>query len=263
MRQAITDIFIGIYSLIASLFSADYSGRLYKILNKENCSASATMSVSDTIPQSFQKRFRSGMKWGNYHPSSPHQWWGGVDVSPTLVSKFVPKRFKDVLVPYRADVLQSVQSFGYGAYFASIDLAPSEWDWMSFWLYSTDGIGEIDIFEFYTDPLEGSEKFETTVHYGDYSEDGHKRTTAKSGYVSRTARKPAEFICIWKENYIKIYFNGVLVRKIVDRGALNELKGKRMSVIIQCGVMPEKAQMHSKTESYMNVRKFSYFPLHK
>ena len=207
--------------------------------------------------------FDSGLGWGRYHPKSPHQWWGGIEPSYNLLSKLNIKDFDGVLVPYRADVIRSKESFGYGVYEALITVYPSEWDWMSFWLYSTDGIGEIDIFEFYTDPLEGKEWFDTTIHYGDYSSSNHERTRAIPYFIQRKLGKPIYFRLEWFRDEISIYYGGSLARRITDERVLSALWGKKMEVIFQCGVMPEKAQMHSNSESYMEVKAFKYTPREK
>ena len=202
--------------------------------------------------------FSSGLGWGRYHPKSPHQWWGGIEPSYNLTSKLDIRDFDGFLVPFRADVIKSKETFGYGVYEALITLYPSEWDWMSFWLYSEDGVGEIDIFEFYTDPLAGEEWFDTTIHYGDYNDSSHKRTRAIRSYIPRPLGKPLYFRLEWFRDGISIYYGGALARRITDERVLSELWGKKMNVIFQCGVMPEKAQMGSFSESWMEVKAFKY-----
>ena len=255
MKQLYWDTYVRLWSWIRSKLGIDMVTSVSRILKANPHLDSWAFGFEPFDEQEW----KSGLAWGRYHPKSPHQWWGGAPVSNDLYSEQDFKRFKDVLVPYRSDVVRSDFTLGYGLYVAEVSLYPSEWDWMAFWLYSDDGIGEIDVFEYYTDPIESSEKFETTVHYGDYTKSGHKRTRAIKSYVSRSRRKPAEFALLWLEDKIEIYFNGALARKIVDKNVLQELAGKKMQVIFNCGVQPEKAMMMSKTKSRMTIEKFEYY----
>lgn len=255
MKQLYWDIYVRIWSKIRAMFDITYLGsRLVRLYDEYQDEDVAVLNHQDA-----KNFFRSGYTWGRFHPKSPHQWWGGQEVTLDLYSEPHFKRFGDVLVPFRADVLESKESFGYGFYSLLVDLYPSEWDWMAFWLMSEDGKAEIDVFEFYTDPLLDKEHFDTTLHWGgNYGTSEANRTKAIPSHLSRWQRKPAEFDLLWTRDTIEIYYNGSLARKIVDEKILSNFWGKKMKVIVNCGVQPEKAQFMSRTESGMSIVSFTY-----
>lgn len=114
-------------------------------------------------------------------------------------------------IPYRTGNLDSSISFMQNkGYFELRCKIPNSVNmWPAFWLASKDSWPpEIDIFEVCTD-----DKFirsTTTIHWGTNA------THSMSGMGFRTPKLNNDFHiwgCSWEEDYIKIYFDGLLVRQ--------------------------------------------------
>ena len=196
--------------------------------------------------------YKAGWPW-LFQKKNPYQYFPS-DVEAIQVlsgmtrifSKYLPLQKDEYFIPFKTPVVRSVETFTYGIFTCDFVLNMKNWDWPSFWLFSTDGIGEIDIFEGYRDGESGEEWLDTTIHYGDYGVN-HKRTRslrAMSGDIFNV-----NAILVWTEDKIEIYLNNILVRRIVDKRVLSALKGKQMEIIFQQGVMPEKAQMGDLSDS--------------
>jgi len=150
------------------------------------------------------KRWRLGLGWGQYHPNNPIFWWRKAPPGS------IPR-------DYRVDVMKEPKS----GFFPAV------------WMYSSDGIGEIDLMEQQKD---GS--VTSTIHYGDYSK-GHKRTKAIPIGNKRQTEDPhykVRIVLVREDKFIKLYFDDRLV-KIYSGRAVKAIQNDGMNLIVS-------AQLH-------------------
>lgn len=140
-------------------------------------------------------------------------------------------------IPYVTGGIDSSISFQqkYGYFEIRSKTPNTPGTWPAFWLASTEAWPpEIDIYENYTGTFKGDNSFNSNVHYG------IANTKTKGDYcTTHWVPKPSDdfhvYATEWDVDYIKFYFDGVLIKVIKDKKILKWFNHK-MHIIIGNGI---------------------------
>lgn len=192
-------------------------------------------------------------RWGQVHPEKSFCWYDPSCVSIDennylhLTTKFNPKYFDDLKITSNVGVglVSCTEKFYHGVYEIEALLPTGKNLWPAFWMWSWDTWPpEIDIFEAYTGDKDNYFRFslsgiwdvQTNLHY---TENG-TNTSIKGKKAWWGFKNPAKnfikYKLDWQENYVKFYYNDILVREIINKNILDSLNKTTMNVIINNGV---------------------------
>ena len=195
-------------------------------------------------------------RWGEVHPDKPNWWYDSSCVEIDgfdnlhLKTKYNPKYFSDLDTTSNIGVglVSCVEKFKQGTYIINAKLPKGKNLWPAFWMWSWDSWPpEIDIFEGYSNNKSSYFKFrplrpfgfwnvQTNVHYTKNNK--NKMSGGKTRYFGfkNPTSKFIEYKLIWDFDYLKFYYNGILVRTIDDVEIMSQINNTHMNVIINNGV---------------------------
>lgn len=163
-------------------------------------------------------------------------------------------------IPYQIAQIQSVKSFEqqYGYFEIRSKMPNSTASWPAFWLCSRyDWPPEIDIYESF--PGKNKRAFETNVHWGDYINKQHPSDVAEHK-VMLTVSDFHVYACEWDKDYIKFYYDNLLVRVFKNKEAL-ACFNQPMFIIISNGVHPD--YMNRSDAIFPNYHEVDYVRAYK
>jgi beta-glucanase (GH16 family) len=211
-------------------------------------------------------KWRIGQPWGIMHPGAQHQYYGEQSVTTTeyglILSHQYSPEYKShyslespVLVPYSVGLISSIDSYRYGFFQFNISLPFGIGLWPAVWLTSaTTWPPEIDILEAYTDSMGlYKNRFETNIHYNLYPNNvdlGAQRHPLELHDITVS--------CWWTKDFIKIYYNGILVRQVTDKKILKWFENQRMIIVLNNGLQRE----HVDKQIQLKDIKLSKFIIH-
>lgn len=197
--------------------------------------------------------WRYGMPWGDFHSGSLHQYYDNDGtlsyVAPEgliLELRNIPKTWKkselpdwrqtdempeEFTIPTGVGFVSTKQTWKYGWIEGFIKLPKGKSYWPAFWLSGLESWPpEIDIFEGYSHigpSYEGykllnrfikspNRKIRPNLHYGNI-EDGSKDDYGSYDVpVYNCTEKFVQYVCHWEEEFIRIYYDGILVMETTD-----------------------------------------------
>lgn len=183
--------------------------------------------------------------WGNYSSAIPYQraYHECAEIEGTEV-KLHAKPSEHPKVSTDFGILCSVFGFNYGVFEATMKLPVGKNLWPSFWLFG--GITfppKIDIMVGasgesggYWHNYKPYSQISSNVHYGEYLKGEHFTLGSKNHYMGINFTE--EFInykLVWKKDFMGIYYNNILHRKIEDPKILKYFS-QPMQVVINTGV---------------------------
>lgn len=194
-------------------------------------------------------KWRIGQPWGLFHPEYSYQYYSEEAVSVrdnTLILKqfYSPKKitFQDNQqvydIPQAVGLITSYQSFGYGFYKFECKLPKGVGLWPAIWLSCVDSWPpEIDILEAYSDDR-GNYKnnLQSNFHY-DF--DKNKKQAGARNHAVYSNDEKIILGCWFTKDFIKIYYNGYLVRQITSDNILNFFRDKKMLIILNNAIRSE------------------------
>lgn len=204
---------------------------------------------SDDFQFFDQSKWRIGQPWGLFHPDFPYQYYGEKSVlvknNKLILSQFLdPKDLtfgnddKIYKIPQSVGLVTSYNSFGYGFYKFRINLPVGVGLWPAVWISCVDSWPpEIDILEAYSDKNSNyGQDLQSNFHYniGQYKESSGARN-----HPVLSTEQDIVVSCYWTEDFIKIYYNGYLVRVITEKKTLEWFRGKKMLIILNNAIRPE------------------------
>lgn len=224
--------------------------------------------------------WRVGQPWGITHPKRTNNWY-----SPTTVNikddvlelsiNYEPKEFEHdgvkIVKPYSVGLVSCKNELSYGTWSWKCKLPYGTNLWPALWTCAFDSWPpEIDMVEGYTYPNDKNyiknlftTYLETNVHY---SVNGvHKQVKAQGipTIIYKLFHKDVdEYSFKWTKDYIKFYFNGVLVRTVRDKKALNDLnKNNKHYPIMNLQINEEYTQENYENEKpIFRIYDFKYSP---
>jgi beta-glucanase (GH16 family) len=192
--------------------------------------------------------WRIGQLWGTFHPNALYQYYGEdsvciKDYGLVLKETYSPKDFTlengtVVSIPYSVGLVSSRTSFEYGFFKFTVSLPNGKGLWPAVWFNGVDNWPpEIDVIEAYSDEKgKYGQKLQTNFFFG-------PSTGAEmAGPRNNPVFNPLAVLvmsCWWTEDFIKIYYNGYLVRVITSKNILKWFKGQRMSIVLNNAIRQE------------------------
>jgi len=218
-------------------------------------------------------------RWGSVHPIKPHWWYDPsssfVDDNGflNLLTKKNPKYFPEIdkISTIGVGLVSCETQFKWGEFEIEAKLPYGDNLWPAFWMWSFDSWPpEIDVFEGYSDDNPDYFKFrlnkplgfwnlQTNIHYKLNNE--NKMLGSKTHYFGfkNPTKEFIKYSLIWKKEYVKIYYNEKLVRKITDKSILSQLNNTTMNVIINNGVTADVNLEQPPTSNFI-IKDFIYNP---
>ena len=238
-RDTVRNSFLYLRSRWRGLIDSDRFG------NEEPSVVDMQLTFSDQFSSFDALKWRVGQPWGVFHPDSPNQYYGEDSVSVrlgklALAQQYRPKTFttdREYLIPYSVGLVTSYETFGYGFYEFEAILPNGPGLWPAIWLGCYDTWPpEIDIIEAYSDlDSKYGLNLQSNLHFG--------KTPNKSAAGARNHQVtghnlPLKLSCWITENFIKIYYNGYLVREVTSEHTLKWFRDKKYMIILNNGVRP-------------------------
>lgn len=217
-------------------------------------------------------------RWGLIHPDKSHWWYDSSQIEITdsgsllLKTDYNPRYFDELNVTSNIGVglVSCLTEFSYGTFEIEAKLPFGNNLWPAFWMYSWySWPPEIDILEGYSDRspryinrrsflnlFGATYDIETNLHYTD---NGVKKEIYGNKNRLRVdpTRNFINYSCEWDKNYIRFYYDDVLVREITDRNILSKFDGHSMNVLINNGVT-SFVDKNNPPKSVFEIKKFSY-----
>lgn len=220
----------------------------HKSLGKDEPRTSLmNLIFSDDFKKFDTRVWRIGQPWGLFHPDDPHQYYGSESVSIvnnslSLKQYYNKRKFSIDGNQYEIDqsvgLVTSIYSFGYGFYKFECKLPKGIGLWPAVWLSCVDSWPpEIDILEAYSDG-DGSYKnnLQSNFHY-DFNE--NKKAAGARNHPVYSVDDKLILSCWFTKDFIKIYYNGYLVRQITSDSILNFFRDKKMIIILNNAIREE------------------------
>jgi beta-glucanase (GH16 family) len=208
---------------------------------------------SDNFKIFDKNKWRIGQTWGRFHIGNTTQYYGDDSVYTennylVLDTKYLPKRSlttwesnKKYDIDYSVGLISSLESFDYGFYEFEVELPKGIGLWPAVWLTAVDTWPpEIDILEAYSDQYSNyGKKFQTNLHF-DFNP--NKKNSGARNHRLLESYKRLKVSCHWTENFIKIFYNGYLVRVITSKDILKWFKDQRMSIVLNNAIRQEYSE---------------------
>lgn len=243
-----------------------YTRKSHRFGNDEPDSKLMNCRFSDNFKVFDKNKWRISQPWGRFHTGNPTQYYGDESVSIEdgsliLDTKYLPKKGlttweNDIKydIDYSVGLITSLESFGYGFYEFEITLPKGVGLWPAVWLTAVDTWPpEIDILEAYSDQYSNyGKKFQTNLHF-DFNPN-KKNSGARNHRLLDTAER-IKVSCHWNENFIKIFYNGYLVRQVTSKKVLKWFKNKKMTIVLNNALRSEYIK-------YINRKEITKFQVH-
>ena len=175
-----------------------------------------------------------------------------------------PKTFENdqlnTIRTYECAFIESCNSFSYGRFEFKAIIGNSPNTWPAIWLYGLEcWPPEIDIVEAFPNSLgniiDGCKvRYETNIHYNEYNptQYGAKGIWKLWYKLTHKSGKPDTWVLNWTPKYVKIYFNGLRIRKITNKKVLATLnRFNKMRIVIN-----NMLQENFNKIDYVNQRNF-------
>ncbi len=237
--------------------------RIKKFGEQEPKTYKMNLVFYDNFKKFDNKNWRIGQPWGLFHPEYPYQYYSKDAVSvkdnSLVLSQFYsPKKltFQDNQqvfdIPQAVGLVTSYESFGYGFYKFECKLPKGIGLWPAIWL-SCDKTWppEIDILEAYSNE-NGDYKnhLQSNFHY-DF--DKNKKQAGARNHTVYSNSDILSLGCHFTKDFIKIYYNGYLVRQITNDEILDFFRDKKMIIILNNAIRAEykdKTKLVSQTSNF-------------
>jgi beta-glucanase (GH16 family) len=242
MTESLTDkvvnSFLYVKSYIRSLLGVTKFG------GEEPDKSKMSLVFDDEFVSLDPSNWRIGQPWGLFHPDFPNQYYGFDSVSVrnnklVLNQIYSPKKFtndnKTYDIPYSVGLITTYKSFGYGFYEFEVQLPYGVGLWPAVWLGCYDTWPpEIDIIEAYSDANSDYKfRLESNLHFNTTE---NKETSGARSHPISDPLKNLKLSCWVTKDFIKIYYDGYLVRKTTSEDVLKWFRDKKFMVILNNGV---------------------------
>lgn len=238
--------------------------KIFKIVNGECLPDTSKMNLvfEDTFKTFDKNVWRIGQPWGLFHSDYPYQYYGDSSVyiednhlvldqkhKPTIITTNENNTY---YLPYSVGLITSYKSYGYGLYEFNVKLPEGKGLWPAVWLCcETSWPPEIDINESYSDDNGNyKNKLESNFHFN--LKENKNSSGARSHVVFNNESK-IKLSCWWTKDFIKIYYNGHLVRQITSDSTLKWFRDKNMLIVLNNAIRSEYSDKIGKQTSKFNI----------
>lgn len=203
--------------------------------------------------------------WGNYSNAIPYQraHHSCVEIEDTQVKLHNnPSEHPQVSTDF--GILCSVFGFNYGTFEVDMKLPQGQNQWPSFWLFG--GISfppKIDIIVGasgesggYWNEFKPYSQISSNVHYGEFLKGEHFTLGSKNHYMGiNFTEEFVNYKLVWEKDFMGIYYNNILHRKVDDPNILKYFT-QPMQVVINTGT----SSKNSNQETPLIIKSFKYNP---
>jgi hypothetical protein len=207
--------------------------------------------------------WRIGQPWGSFHPEFIYQYYSEEAVKLNCGLKlnqfYSPKEFdhkdKKIVIPQAVGLITSQKSFGYGFYKFECKLPSGSGLWPAIWISCVDSWPpEIDILEAYSnDQSDWGKDLQSNFHF---NLGENKDSSGSRNHPIPQSGERFSVSCWWTEKFIRIYYNGYLVRQITCKKTLSWFAGKKMLIILNNAIRKDYSDRY-----YMKYQ-FSSFTIY-
>jgi len=219
-----------------------------------------------------------------FQGNQQHQWFGEdcvsilADGTLALDARYNPKTFTEAGKQYTAEIecgcFTAKDTFFHGKFEICAKLPYGKWLWPAFWLTGAKTWPpEIDIFEGYSDGKKSYRAFQWSRPCTKYAVKtnawknvypDHKQFGAQQHKATKDPDdKWNYFTMSWTPTYVKLYYNGKLVRTFEDMKLLDQMNEQGMRVILNNGCADDadtKDLVPGYEPSTFLVKSFVYTP---
>lgn len=201
------------------------------------------LQYTDSFDNDYTKNWRDGSQWWGvpYHSSFTNQWYDpdqiklikdGVQFSAILKDRYFSEI--NTTIPAAIGLMKSIQGWKYGIFSFTSKLPSGTYLWPALWLTGMyNWPPEIDLLEGYSDntnDYRNNRTLQSNVHI--------KETPSINPDGSHTHILPNKvteefinYVIWWEKDFIKLYYNGYLVRHITDKIILDGMFEPQVIVI--------------------------------
>lgn len=195
----------------------------------------------------------AGSWWGQkYHPNLLWQWYDDSQIQIVrngvqFSAAYKPFYFEEIdkIIPMAIGIIRTKKAWKYGIFSFTVKLPSGSQLWPALWLSgATNWPPEIDLLEGYSDNTvnyHNNIKLQSCIHIkGNDAE--HINCGARSHRIPNDSTSEfIKYIIWWEKDFLKLYYNGYLVRHITDNKILDKLD-EEMHLIIGTGTQEEQNQ---------------------
>lgn len=238
----------------------------------------------DNFKEANGTNWRWGQPWGNFHSEQLWWYWPHRHETPSEVVyptaeglaielRNYPKEFKRSELPewrqgtvpeswtsqWAAGLICSRKGYKYGWIEAEIKIPTERAQWSAFWLAGRDTWPpEIDIFEAYTEKNVDKIKVKPNIHWGLNGNGIKKDWGAPTIPLFEPHKRFIKYICHWTEDFIRIYYDGLLVSECTIKDALKQ-NAQHQYIILNHGCKDPQHMGYDPLESAMMVRNLKVY----
>lgn len=257
LKDRVSNSILNIWTSIKVKIFKRVNGRCLPDKSKMN------LIFEDTFSKFDKDVWRIGQPWGLFHPGGPYQYYGDTSVYIEDNHLVLDQKYKPTTlttwennntyhIPYSVGLITSYKSYGYGLYEFDVKLPEGKGLWPAVWLScDVSWPPEIDINESYSDD-NGSykNKLESNFHFN-FNE--NKDSSGARSHVVFDDKSIIKMSCWWTKDFIKIYYNGHLVRQITSDNTLKWFRDKNMIIILNNAIRPEYSDKIGKQISKFHI----------
>jgi len=245
MNESIKDRLLNTDYYLASLCREFF--KIEKYGKNEPDVSKMKLVLDDNFNTFNTNNWRIGQPWGEFHPDYLYEYYGKDSVyvkNNHLVcdNRYQPQKFinngSEVTIPFSIGIITSQNFYGYGFYQFVVKLPIGVGLWPAVWLTGSNSWPpEIDINESYSDANgDYDNNLQSNLHFniqGPNIEDSGPRNHPIYDITNKIT-----FSCWWTKDFIKIYYNGYLVRSITSDYTLKWFRDKQMMIVLGTGIQP-------------------------
>lgn len=181
-----------------------------------------------------------------YHPDNMNQWYDpslisqneeGISFGAVVKPKYFPEI--DTTIPNADCAIRSKESWKYGIFIFSARMNSGTYLWPALWLTGRyNWPPEIDLLEGYSDntiDFHKNKELKSNVHISNGSGGSDCAGSRTHRLPNKVTENFIQYVIWWEKDFIKLYYNGYLVRKITDKEILDGMF-EDQRIIIGTGV---------------------------
>jgi beta-glucanase (GH16 family) len=214
----------------------------------------------------LSKNYHLQQPWGQYHPSKTCEFYDA-DCIKFHSGKGMELWVDDdifeetIIIDRGVGLVCSKFNLTYGLYEWNVTLPKGSYLWPAIWLtHMTTWPPEIDVLEAYTDKNgKYKRRIETNSYYG-YTPHNESSRSMRHGHIINVDDM-INLKMLWDKNFIKIYYNNILVRRITESMLISQLNQDPWMKVIMNNSIRQKDDINKQSISPMIIQNFVYYKI--